>query len=1211
MKGLVGTVAAIGVAIVAQGYLQGREYILDGLFLYAIAIALGLRFLPRLHIAEYPKPAVGIEKESSCLTVDRLGVSLALATVVTNLAALSLFGANSYLTQAWLLYVSSIILAPISIWLLSGRPRFRPLSDWQLGDILALGAILTIGAAFRLYQIDSLPYGLWWDEAFSGLEVLKIMNDPGYRPLYLAEPAFYRYLMVGSFTLFGPSQFGIRIVAVAGGMLGILSISLLARELLGRRVGLVAAFFVATMAWHVNFSRIGFNAIWSVAFNALSVYFLIRAMRTGRFLSFALAGTALGLGCNMYYTSRLIPIVLFLYLCHRVVSDRRAFLSNHLPGLLIFSIVTVITISPLAQFAIQKPDEFNSRADQVTIMNDVERQGSYAPLVENLRKHLLMFHYEGDGNGRHNLPRAPMLDQITAALLILGLLMALRQSGRADAFLPVAWFVVMLSGGVLSLSFEAPQALRTIDEITAVSILASLPVVAFWQQLRQVNLGEFRLLFPPGLPESPRIAVPVTAFAVLVLLTIVGILNYQRYFEYQARDFGSWSAFSTAETEIGRQIKAAGPNFEVLLGETFVKHPTIEFLTGRKDYRQFQPAAHLPLSGMRNAAIFLEPYHTQALALLRRYYPQAETGLLRSPKEGAPIMLSAKIRQEEILWLQGMTGSYYPNTEWAGEPTLIEQGMAARFETNNPRLPDLPCSATWYGTLSAPDYGRYLFKLDGPKTATLYLDEELLLSGEQEKSLVLSKGLHTVRVSAVVEDTSPITVLWQPPNTGELMQIPRESVFGPPVTNNGLLGSYYGNKRWEGEPALQRIDPFLNMRIHLLPLQRPYSVEWTGKIEVPRSGVYRFATESADISWVYINDRLVVTNEGANRQMREGSIHLEEGLHDIRVRFYDESSHTFLTVFWTPPGGKRELIPRERLYPPQGAYRTSALATDTLPSSGQHRIPVPIAPNMVRVEYLSSIKGPSGQFVQPRDVATSSDGQIYVVDSGARRCSIFTHDGAPVGRFQAEFVEPFAVVVAPGGQVLVLDSKGREPIMMFTPDGRLLSQMGGNLGMYSPRGLSVDPSGALYVVDTGRGRVLKLASTGQLLAEFRGAGQLAQPVAVAVAENGTMYVVDAENHQLLVLDAQDEVLRSWAIMPSTTIDAAHVALGPRGELYISDPGAGIVRVFDQQGKTLAELGTLGAGNGQFDVPTGIRVDAQGQLWIADTGNKRVQRWIIR
>ena len=294
-----------------------------------------------------------------------------------------------------------------------------------------------------------------------------------------------------------------------------------------------------------------------------------------------------------------------------------------------------------------------------------------------------------------------------------------------------------------------PSRLRTIDKYLQRSPQAQPPVVALWRQLQQLQLGEFRLVLPPGLPDSWQVAVLTTTFVVIALLAIVGILNYQRYFEYQARDYGSWSVFSTAETEIGRQIKAAGPVHEVLLGETFVNHPTIEFLTGRKDYRQFEPAVHLPLSGIRNAAIFLEPHNPQALELLRSYYPQADTRMFKSPKEGTPILVSAMVRQEEIASLQGLTGSYYPNTEWKGEPALTEKGVATRFEGNNPRLPDLPYSATWQG-VSHQSTGDICSSWKAANSVTIYR-RRTVASGGDESSLVLAKA-YAIRINAIVED---------------------------------------------------------------------------------------------------------------------------------------------------------------------------------------------------------------------------------------------------------------------------------------------------------------------------------------------------------------------------------------------------------------------------------------------------------------------------
>lgn len=1207
---IVGVAGSIAVAVLAQGYVAGQEYLWDGLFLYGLALVLGWRFLPRLKVRDEAAAHPTEETASLVPVLSRATMLLALATLLANLLALLLFGTDNLRTLAWVLYAASVVTAPLTVWFAAGRPRLRPLAGWSAEDVIALSLILLIGAAFRLYQLDSLPFGLWWDEAFSGLQVQRIANDAAFRPVYLQETSLHWYIMLPFYHLWGATPLSLRLSAALGGTLGVLAVTLLGRELFGRRVALIAGVLLAVMAWHVNFSRIAFNAIWSVTFDALALYFLIRGLRGGKMISFALAGSCLGLGLNMYYTSRLVPVVMVVYLAYRLAAERRHFFSRHLAGLGLFVVVALLSASPLLQFALQKPGDFGSRSSQVSMIGEVTQQQSLAPLAENLRKHLLMFHYEGDGNGRHNLPRAPMLDQITAALFALGLAMALRQIGKAEHATALTWFAIMLGGGVLSLAFEAPQGLRTIDETAMVAILASLPLAALWGSLPLHQLGQLRLTLPPGRPGDRQLLVPVAAMTIGVLLLGVGVLNYQRYFVQQASDYQSWSVFSTAETEIASQIKALGPSYDVLLGETFTNHPTIEFLTGRKNYQKFEPASHLPLRGIRNVALFLEPHHTAALSQIRQLYPQAETRIVRSPEGGLPILLVALVKQSDILSLQGLEGSYYANAEWEGEPVLEERNASPRLEMRSPRVPKPPFSATWHGTLAVPEYGRYLFRLEGPQTAEIYLDEHRLAVGGQQEDVVLATGLHSLRISAVFGEPTPISVLWQPPKAGQLMPLPKDLLFSPPVASRGLLGSYYGNRHWEGEPAFQQIDPDLNRQVHLLPLPRPYSVEWRGKVEVPRDGNYRFATESADTSWVYLDEKLVVTNEGANRQLREGAVQLEAGVHDLRVRFYDESDHTFIRVYWTPPGGQRELLPTERLFPPQGSYRPTIESADPAPAAAQPNAPASIAPGTVAADFLGSVTG-EGRFSQPRDVAVGLDGRFYVADSGNKRVHIFSPQGAPAGQLEGEFVEPFGVVVAPGGQLLVLDSKGTEPILMFNPDGKVLSRMGRSANMYSPRGMSVDPTGAIYVADTGRSRVVKLSSTGQMLAEFRGQGQMAQPVSVAVAGDGTLYVADADKHLLLVLDAKDTVLRSWPLRPSTTFDAPHLAVGPRGELYVTDPPSGLVRVCDPEGRSLGELGSPGSGDSQFNLPTGVRIDALGQLWVVDTGNRRIQRWGIR
>ncbi|MBI2941223.1 MAG: glycosyltransferase family 39 protein, partial [Chloroflexi bacterium] len=937
MTSLVAGLAALALAIAGQGYVAGRTFLYDGLFLYAIAVILAVRALDLAPPArdsahdseERAERAAGMQ----LFLHDQAGRTAAIVAVAANVLALRFFGNNNNLNLAWLLYAASVVVAPVAVWLLAGRPRLTIGRDWRPADALALAVVFVVAVFFRLYQIDSLPFGLWWDEAFSGLAALRILSDLGYRPVYEAgmaqEPSLLWYLMVPSVWLLGPQNIAIRLPAIVGGLTGVVATFLLARELFGQRTAVVASAFVAMMAWHVNFSRIGFNAIWSVTLDALATCFLIQALRTRRLLTFALAGTALGLGANMYYTTRLMPFILLIYLAHRLLQGRVTFIRQNATGLAVFVLVTLITVSPLGLYGIQHPKEFGSRADQVTIFKEMAERQSSAPLVESIRKHLAMFHYQGDPNGRHNLPGAPMLDRVIGGLFVVGLALAVRQVRQPRCSLLVTWTVVMLVGGIFSLGFEAPQGLRTIDEITGIAILAALPVATLWERLSHLPLGELRLPLPALGRWREPLVVSGGAIAVVGLVAWVGSLNYQRYFVEMARDFAVWNSFSTAETEIARQINTLSGEPSVYLGETFIDKPTIQFLATRaRAFNRFDPPGQIPLRQPVNTAIFLEPEQERSVALLKRLYPRADLRVFASPYGGPPVLYTVIASAADIESLRGLAASYYAGLEWSGQPVRAERVSALDVDWTAQLPLTPPFSAEWRSTLATPLYGRYVFRLEAPEGSELLLDESPLVrvqaQGGEEKAVILPKGNHALRLRVPVSAPTSVRLLWQPPSGQQLIPVPADVLFAPPATNNGLLGSYYRNREWSGTPALQQIDPHLDLRFHILPLPRPYSIEWVGKIDVPRAGIYRFAVQSVDASSVFVDGNLVASNQGAVGQLREGAIQLTEGFHDIKVRYVDETTFTFVKVFWTPPGGQRVTLPSERLFPPQGAYRERA-----------------------------------------------------------------------------------------------------------------------------------------------------------------------------------------------------------------------------------------------------------------------------------------------
>ncbi|HEX8959019.1 MAG TPA: PA14 domain-containing protein [Solirubrobacterales bacterium] len=1071
--------------------------------------------------------------------------------------------------------------------------------------MLLLG-IVVLAFAFRAYRIDSLPAGLWWDEAFSGLRVEQIIADPSYRPVFVGGRAqgatALWYTMAPFVAALGTTAAALRATAVLAGTLGTLSTYLLGRELFGRRVGLVAAAIIAVLTWHVNFSRIAFNAIWSATLDALAAYLLIRALRTRRLFDFALGGLALGLAANMYYTTRLLPIVLGVYLLHRLALERRAFLERALPGLAVFAAVALLAVAPLIQFGIANPGEFASRLTEASIFKEVQATGGIAPIVSNLREHVLMFNYAGDDNGRHNLPGAPMLDQVVGAAFVLGLALCIRGARKPRHSLLLAWVIVMLAGGVFSLSFEAPQALRTIDETTAVALLASLPIVGLWETFEALPIGRIRLRLPASF--APTLASCLAA----AILAVVAGLGYQRYFVQQAGDFAVWAAFSTAETITADRVNALPPDYQVYLDETMLDHPTLQYLTHRPtDFQRFEESASLPFRDPAGAAVYLKPEMENAVAEIQRLYPGAEVETVRNRADGPPLLYAVTVPPAEVTSLQGAVASYYRGGDFDSPASGTDLVGALDFHYSAaPPLP-YPFGVEVQGTLAVPEYGKYTFSLAAPDGAELALDETPLLQTGQPASggsATLARGIHTIRLRAVLAGPASVTVFWSGRGGPDSPAPLASALFSPNVPSTGLLGAYYPNATFSGPPSLEQIDPELAIRFHILPLPRPYSVEWRGKLVAPKEGLYRFGVAASSDAQIFVDGEPVATNAGAGRDIADGQpIRLAVGLHDVRVRFVDSADFSFVRAYWSPPGEVRKLLPSAYLLPPRGAYPNPAtLVPET---------PVPPPTGWSDGSALpqaglrqAAVLGKDAQLRDPRGVAVDADGNVYVADTGNARVVKLSPVGEVLatwgqkGTGEGEFQEPVAVAVEPAGSILVLDA-AEGYIQRFSPEGAFLARFGGPaIRPYHPRGLAVEAGGDVAVADTGGSQVDLLDPDGKLIAKLgqrgSGAGQIVEPTDVIRLPDGGFVVADSANDRALRLDADFKLVAEWALPPNESVLGPHLAYDGTA-IYVSDPAHGRVIRFSPLGEALDQVG----GTGDLRSPVGLATDGAGRLYVAD------------
>ncbi len=1196
---------ALGLAIAAQQFvMRGDERM--GIGLYAIAVVVGI-LAPHRSRSSLP---IGLVTQRVWSRPAWAGLLLCLVAIGLALFSIPRFQEEPTPSVAWWLHIASLLAFVAAVALLD---RFwigtreevvdeekRP---WSLTEAGALLLIVLLGAALRLYRLGDLPFGTWYDEASAGLQALRMLAEPLFRPIFdgaIQSPSHYVYMVAASFKLFDVSTASIRLASAVLGIATVPAAYLAGREFFGRRLmGLVLAFLLAVSSWDINFSRIGMFNIATPLFQLLALGLLLRGLRTQRLLHFALAGLSLGFGLAFYRVFQIFLPVIGLFFLHAAIAHRqllrRSWMGQMLHLMLLVGLGLVLAILPVLVFAYQQPDVFLSRTQDTYIFTGKAPDERIPALLENVRKHVLMFNYLGDPNGRHNFPGDPMLDPIVGALMVLGLALSLRRFWQPTRFLLLSWMVIMLLGGILSLDFEAPQSLRAIGTLPVAYLLAALPIDALWHAWRQTRFGG----------RFPRLFV----WPLLALLIYVGVLNVNKYFVRQANDFAVWNAHSTPETIAANFLKNEGDEADFYIISFLTNHPSVNFLArGHGEIFRLDTTDRFPLrvAADRDVVLIMNAESRSLYEDARRFYPNATFKEIQPDFGGDVVIYYVRLTPEDIRSLQGLNATYYSTPDWSGDPILTrrEETIAIDWASEQPVAE--PFSVEWKGVLNVVRYGPYRLTLRAPAEAELYLNEEMLLSGSGELTadLVLAQGNHAIRLRAV-GGVGPLELAWQAPGSATEI-IPTQAFYVPPVTNNGLLGNYYANGDWAEPRALAQIDPTLNLYFHVPLLPRPYTVEWIGKIHIAAPGFYRFGLESIDESSLFIDEQLV-TEAVVDNQYSEGSIELGEGLHDIQVRFGDRTGHTHINLYWTPPGRGQSIVPAAVLFPPQGNYEYIELAAaDTIFAE-----PPP---------QSSDIAGVAGDFPRisveaqsvavdltlPRGLAISPDGAtLYVAD--AKTVLVMDVSGKVQERQQMlllqqgaeRFQEISDLAVGPSGEVYVLDA-GNGRVAVLDPAGDYLRDIPIDEA-YSgrARGLFVDSQNQVWIANTSNGQVASFDQSGTLLRSFPLApGQETQPVDVAVTSDGTIYVTDVVSNQLFQIKAGSTLRQAWNIPVANSGDGPHLAVGSDDTLYITAPEPGLILTLTPDGERQAW-----AVPWRTDVPpklVGIAAGPDGQIWAVDS-----------
>jgi DNA-binding beta-propeller fold protein YncE len=257
-------------------------------------------------------------------------------------------------------------------------------------------------------------------------------------------------------------------------------------------------------------------------------------------------------------------------------------------------------------------------------------------------------------------------------------------------------------------------------------------------------------------------------------------------------------------------------------------------------------------------------------------------------------------------------------------------------------------------------------------------------------------------------------------------------------------------------------------------------------------------------------------------------------------------------------------------------------------------------------------------------VAINSKGHIFVLHRGSNPLLEFDPDGQFLRAFgEGMFDRPHGLRIDAQDNIWATDV-GAHVVYKFNPDGRLAMVLGvkgrpgewheyGHLRLFNePNDMAFAANGDVFVVQ-GHGRaesrVLKFDRDGNFIKTWgkkgKGPGEFDIAHSIAIDANGLLYIADRNNQRIQVFDADGVYIRE-SRHPGTPCG---LFIAPDQTLWLAHGHAGQVMKLDLAGNVLGVTGQQGKAINQFGEAHYIAVSARNEVYVADTLNWRIQKYV--
>jgi hypothetical protein len=443
--------------------------------------------------------------------------------------------------------------------------------------------IIIIASVFRFIALGRAPDGLLTEEVATAQRALEIP-----RATVSSSDLLHTYLTALSIRVFGENPIGIRFPATVAGLATVLITYLWGKQSISKRVGLIAAGFIAVSFWPIYFSRVALSTTYVPLFAALTGWLYAKGLSQPEKLgSIVIAASGASLGLSLYAASSAVGLVFAFVLLYIALSLTNRLLLTELwqKHLIFWGGALIVGAPAIYSYVISGWVGFTGWIGQ--------------PVLSSIRTIGLMWTHKGDSLFHYNVSQYPVFNILLGSIFLLGFLNSSLFSIKADKDEPAISLVIPLTvigGSITAFLIDPEHAFRSASATLPATYLILAAGVDLIVKLtaEAMTFNRYRINAGIGL---------------ILLIVLTGIETAWTYFVIAPANLLARQDYHLDLAAIGKDLQSSGYQGGAAISNSDPSAPQIFAFTphGNQSVRWFDPQSSLVIPASDKQSILYFP----------------------------------------------------------------------------------------------------------------------------------------------------------------------------------------------------------------------------------------------------------------------------------------------------------------------------------------------------------------------------------------------------------------------------------------------------------------------------------------------------------------------------------------------------------------------------------------------------------------------------